>query len=238
MKTEIKNKSFVFIVLSVFSIFLLSRFSGTLLHGGRFQAEEGCVFFEKAWYSSWYGALFHSFGGYINIMANGSTLLASRLVPLAYAPYVTMSIALVFQLMAPFMLLTAKDEWLSSTRTRIVAVALLLFVPQSVEVSVQSMHTQFHLALCCGLILALATTSGWREYMRLGLLFLGPLSGPGAVSMAPLFVLRLFFDRTRARLVECLVIVGASATQLLFFFEKYGERTYNSTWRVRKTPWL
>ncbi|WP_206065184.1 hypothetical protein [Komagataeibacter xylinus] len=162
-------------------------------------------------------------------MANASTLLAHNIVPLAYAPYVTMLMGLLFQLGAPFLLLTAKDAWLASPRIRLVAVALLLFVPESIEVSAHSMHIQFHLALCCGLILALATTLGWQEYMRLGLLFLGPLSGPGAVSLAPLFIVRLFFDRTRARLIECLVIIGASATQVLLFFGHYGQRTYNST---------
>ncbi|MGS0647198.1 hypothetical protein ACU81Q_06155 [Komagataeibacter melomenusus] len=228
MSDKIKNRFFILITLSVFSMVILSDFSPALLHGGRFMAEEGCVFFEKAWYSSWYDALFYSFGGYINIVANASTLLARHLVPLAYAPYVTMSVALLFQLGAPFLLLTAKDAWLASPRVRLVAVALLLLVPQSVEVSAQSLHSQFHLALCCGLILALETCSGWREYLRLIMLFLGPLSGPGAVSLGPLFVLRLLADRSRVRLVECLVIISASAIQVLFFFGKFKTRTYNS----------
>lgn len=222
-----KEKLQTLFQLIIFSILLCAQFHSAVFHGGRFMAEEGCIFFEKAWNSSWSDALFFSYGGYLNIVANASTLLACHLMPLADAPYFTMGVSLLLQLCAPWLVLTAKDAWLASYRVRLMAVALLLVVPEWVEVSLHSVHSQYHLSLCCGLILALATEKGWREHLRRVLLFLAPLSGPGGVVMAPLFILRALVDRTRARVIECLVINVASAIQMLLFFHKYQERTYD-----------
>ena len=223
----VKKDYKVIVTIIIFSVLLCFQFHSALLHGGRFMAEEGCIFFEKAWTSSWSDALFFSYGGYLNIVANAGTLLAYHVMPLADAPYLTMGIALVFQLCAPWLVLTAKDAWLVSYRVRLMAVALLLLVPEWVEVSLHSVHSQYHLSLCCGLILALATGKGVCEYVRCALLFLAPLSGPGGVVMAPLFILRAAVDRSRARVVECMVINVASAVQLLLFFHKFQDRTYS-----------
>ncbi|PYD55495.1 hypothetical protein CFR75_16240 [Komagataeibacter xylinus] len=224
----VKNKRIeILFPLIIFSVLLCARFHSAMFHGGRFMAEEGCIFFEKAWNSSWSEALFFSYGGYLNIVANASTLLAYHFMPLADAPYLTMGIALLFQLCAPWLILTAKDAWLASYRVRLIAVTVLLVVPEWVEVSLHSVHSQYHLALCCGLILALDTEKGWREYLRCALLFCAPLSGPGGVVMAPLFILRAIADRTRVRMAECLVINVASAIQILLFFHKFQTRAYS-----------
>ncbi|MCE2565436.1 hypothetical protein [Komagataeibacter sp. FNDCF1] len=227
MNASKSNTKEVILPLLIFSFLLLARFYYALFHGGRFLAEEGNIFFEKAWTSSWSEALFYSYGGYLNIVANASTLLACRLMPLADAPYLTMAIALLFQICAPLLILTARDTWLATPRVRYIAAALLLLVPESAEVSLHSIHSQYHLALCAGLIVSLATETGWREGLRRILLFLAPLSGPGGVIFAPLFILRACVDRSRARLVECLLINVASAIQVLFFFKKFDDRVYS-----------
>ncbi|ATU73936.1 hypothetical protein SXCC_01153 [Gluconacetobacter sp. SXCC-1] len=227
MNVPYRNKKEVLLPLALFSLLLLVRFHSALLQGGRFMAEEGSIFFEKACTSSWYDALFYSYGGYLNIVANASTLLAFHFMPVADAPYLTMAIALLFQLCAPLIILTARDAWLSTFRVRCTVTALLLLVPESAEVSLHSIHSQYHLALCCGLIVSMATETGWRESLRRILLFLAPLSGPGGVILAPLFILRALVDRSRSRLAECLIINLSSAIQMLFFFHKFNDRVYN-----------
>lgn len=222
-----KEKLKTAIPLVLFSILLCVQFHSALSHGGRFMAEEGTIFFEKAWNSTWYEALFFSYGGYLNIAVNAGTLLAYHLMSLENAPYMTMGIGLLFQLLAPWLILSAKDPWLAAYRVRLGAVALLLLVPEWVEVSLHTLHAQYHLALCCGIILGLATQTGWRQQVRNAILFFTPLSGPGGIIMAPLFILRAIVDRTRTRLIECLLINGASAIQVIFFFRSFHERTYN-----------
>ena len=69
---------------------------------GRFYAEEGEFFFGYAWHMPWGQALWHPLGGYLNIVASGTTLLTKILVergwfPLEDAPYLTEAVALFFQ---------------------------------------------------------------------------------------------------------------------------------------------
>ncbi len=76
---------------------------------GRFWAEEGPIFFARAWSLPPWRALWQPFGGYLNLVANAAALGARWLVPLRWAPYVTIATGLLFQLLPPALLLTARD---------------------------------------------------------------------------------------------------------------------------------
>ncbi|WP_242010619.1 hypothetical protein [Acetobacter musti] len=214
-----------FLLVFLFSLLLCLRFHAAWPNG-RLVAEEGTIFFRKAWESSWSDALFYSYGGYLNLVTNAGTLLAERCLPLTFAPWLTMLIGLAFQICAPVLLVSAKDDWLRPLWVRAIGVALLLVAPESAEVSLHTLHSQYHLALCCGIILGLRTGRSGQEIFRCILLGLAPLSGPGGVIMAPLFGLRLLFDRSRARLAECLTISICSVIQVVFFFQPFSERTF------------
>ena len=100
-------------------------------------------------------ALLTPFGGYLNIFATGGTLAARWLVPLGDAPYVTIAIALLVQLVTPAILLGARDAWLGPPLVRLVACLLVVTVPASEEIWLQTLHCQFQLALAAAVIMAL-----------------------------------------------------------------------------------
>ena len=129
---------------------------------GRFWAEEGQHFFEDAWFMAPLPALFTSFGGYLNLVANAAAVLARWLMPLRLAPYLTISTGLFFQLCPPLLVLGARDAWLQPFNVRCSAWLLLLLVPASEEIWLQTLHCQFELSLCCAIILALDVETGWR----------------------------------------------------------------------------
>ena len=204
------------LVLVAFAVLVCLRMPEIVLKG-RFWAEEGRFFFHNAWVLPPGRALLEPVGGYLNLVANGATLAARWLMPLRLAPYMTITVALLIQLLPPLLILTARDRWLQGPLTRISGVLLLLLVPASEEVWLQTLHCQFELTLCCGIILALEPEAGALGLLRLAILLLTPLCGPGVIALIPLFLLRLAGERSAARLLQVAVLCLAAAIQILLF---------------------
>ena len=211
--------------LFVFAALVCLRMPQIILVG-RFWAEEGEVFFRRAWDMPPAQALFTPFGGYLNLLATASPLLARWTLPLAFAPYLTILIALLVQLCPPLLLLTARDAWLQPRHIRLAALLLILLIPASEEIWLQTLHCQFELTLCCAIILSLDVTTGKIAIARLGFLALAPLCGPTAIALVPLFILRTILDRSRARAIQTATLALGAAIQLLLFFHAVPGRGY------------
>lgn len=217
------NKSARLGLLFAFAMLLVSRVWQAVWYG-RFLGEEGTIFFAYAWHRPAWEALWRSFGGYLNIGANATMLAAARMVREGYislenAPHFTMFVALLFQLLPAVILLTGNGRWLSSRWAVVASLLVLALCPISEEVWINTMHIQFHLVLCCGLILALGVP--YSGAGRLGywlILFLAPLCGPGAIVLLPLFALRSLIERDWARVQQTIVLSVGSLIQLLVFF--------------------
>ncbi len=216
----------------LFAALVFLRLPNVLLEG-RFFGEEGTYFFAYAWHMPWQDALWHPLGGYLNIVASGSTLLAKLLVtdgglPLESAPYVTVLISLFFQLCPAMLILSCRDEWLNGCWIKPIALLLLVTVPFSEEVWLHSLHSQFHLTVCVALILASEVPkSGWARGARLALLLLAPLTGPAAIVLLPFLGLRALLDKDRARWTQVGALALGAAIQLLMFYAPVAVRAYS-----------
>ena len=209
--------------LLIYAALVLLRMPEIVLKG-RFWAEEGTIFFTNAWTLDPVSALLMPVGGYLNLVANAATLAARWTMPVTDAPYVTIGVALAFHLVPPLILLTARDAWLQPWPIRLAGLALLLLVPGSDEIWLQTLHCQFELAVACGLILALDVPRSGA--FALVLLVLAPLCGPGAIALTPLFLLRALLDRTSGRAIQCGALILGSAVQIVFFFKLGTDRGY------------
>ena len=183
----------------------------------------------------WDHALLTPIGGYLNIVANAAGVLA-QLVPLRDAPFVTIAIALLFQSLPAVVLLSARDLWLRRPFVLLAAVLVVAVPVAADEVWLNSIHSQFHLALADAIILALEPAAGAVGWFRLLLLLLGPLAGPAAWFLLPLFGLRLLSERPpdaglvqswrRWRLMQIACLALGAAIQLLFFYGHTSGRSY------------
>jgi len=211
------------LLLAAFALIVIFRLPNAWVHG-RFQAEEAGVFLAYAWHHPWLDALFRPFAGYWNLAASAATVLVVQLVkggilPLERAPYVTMGIALAFQLIPAVLILTGRAQWLASRLAVIAALLMIAIAPATEEVFFNVLHIQFHLALCVALILALDVPC--RRATRVGygvLLFLAPQCGPAAIVMLPLFALRALIDRDFGRLTQLAALAAGAAVQLMLFY--------------------
>ncbi|SLK10557.1 hypothetical protein [Novosphingobium mathurense] len=212
-----------FILLAGFLLLIVLRLP-QVWQFGRFFCEEGTIFFSYAWHRPASEALWRSFAGYTNLAANASTLLTVALVRsgaivLENAPYATMGIATLFQLLPAALILTGKGTWLDNRSAVIASLLIVAISPMTEEVFANVLHIQFHLALCVGLILALDVPARRRARVSYGvLLFLAPLCGPGAIILLPLFCLRALTDKDAGRITQSILLGTAAAIQLLFFY--------------------
>jgi hypothetical protein len=194
---------------------------------GRFWAEEGSVFFVTAASLPWWSAMLHSYGGYLNIVANTASVIAFHAVPLEDAPLVTTAIGLAFQCCPAILLLYSRDAWLKSQWTVIAALLIIATPPMVTEVWLQSMHSQFHLALCCAIILALDLPTRPMAWFSGIILFIAPLCGPAGASLLPLFLARAAVDRSWPRFLQALILTLGTIIQFAFFYSHQAGRVYH-----------
>ncbi len=212
------------LLVAGFAALLFARMP-EVLHG-RLWAEEGIVFYEHAATMPPWHAIFLPYAGYLNLVANAAPVIARALVPLEDAPWIITGIGLIFQCCPAILLVCARDAWLQPRLVRLTALLLIAAAPQVEEVWLQTLHSQFHLALCAAIILALDIPQRRLAVFGGVLLFLGPLCGPPACIMAPLFLARAVIDRSWARLGQTCALGAGAALQVLMFYSSQSGRTY------------
>ncbi len=210
-------------LLAGFALLLILRIPQAWSHG-RFLDEEGTIFAAYAWHQPAGAALWRSFAGYLNLAANASTLLMVKMVragvlPLELAPYFTMIVASLFQMLPAVLILTGRGRWLANRWSVIACLLIIAISPKTEEVFANVLHIQFHLALCSALILVLDIPNSRKARLAyLALLLLAPLCGPGAIVLLPIFALRTLVDRDKLRLTQTFVLAGGSVLQMLLFY--------------------
>ena len=210
--------------LFAFAILVASRIPS--IWQGRFWAEEGTIFFSHSWHANWYQALIFSYGGYLNLAANLGGVLARYLVPIEKACYVTSILGLVIQTFPAVILCYSSARWLRQRSGLLVSLLIVATLPMSQEIWLSSIGSQCHLNLCVALILALNMSGARMRLFEYGILVFAGLSGPGAVFLAPLFFLRAGIEKSKARLVQSIILTSACALQFLVFYHPH-ERVVN-----------
>jgi hypothetical protein len=171
-------------------IVLLGLRMPTVLFQGRIWAEEGSVFLNNALNMEWRQALLQPEGGYLNLVANVASLIGAHLMPLESVRYVGPIVGIIFQVIPLVVAGTGTITWLRTSAALFALVLIIALSPLHDEVWLNSLHPQFHLALCAVLILAMPPAEGWRKYFHSSIIALAALSGPTAWFLLPLFFAR------------------------------------------------
>ncbi|WP_428483144.1 hypothetical protein [Rhodopila sp.] len=172
---------------------------------GRLWAEDG-LFLLDALHLPWWQALTTPHTGYIDVVASGAMLIATRVTDLDHVALVSVAIALIVQICPVVLLVTTRCEWLRQRRVRLIAVLLVLTPPVAEEIWLSPVTSQYHLMLCAGLILAFEVRRGAIGMLQLLLLGIAGLTGPGPALVAPLFIARACLDRSRRRAIQAAVL--------------------------------
>jgi hypothetical protein len=196
-------------LLAIYSVLVALRYPWLLLHG-RLWAEEGTVYLRSAWSGTVASSLFASHLGYLAIWTNMSALLAARVFPLPYAAVIMTWCAFLIQILAGYLLVQC--ELLKTNASRAIALAILL-VGVGMESWLNTINSQFYLAICSGIILI--SSADRLKILRNSVLVLAAFTGPVTCFLAPFFLLRAFLARTKANLLQAGIITSCACIQAL-----------------------
>ena len=180
----------------------------------RFWAEEGTVFFARAWSLPWWRMLPAAPLDYLSLYTNVAVTMAATAVPLERAPLVTTIAALLVQT-APLVLLAVAvaPEW--QHWRRYVAMAVVLFASLSDEVWLTTLHSHYYFALVAFLILLEPGDVGrGRAAAYAGLTGLAGLAGPVPCFLFPLFAIKACRSRRPADLWQAAALAAAVVVQV------------------------
>ncbi len=184
----------------------------------RLWAEEGTRYFRSAYAFAespqWYRSLFQVQRGYFALWPNIAATAAANLVPLEEAPRVTTALALLIQLAAVAILLWSESELWSHRGIKTLGVLAMIFAPLSGEIWLNTINSQFVLALIGFLILhANARQSQRLRWLFHALLGIAGLTGVVSILLTPLFVFKALKEKSRERAIQAGILSACSLIQ-------------------------
>lgn len=185
----------------------------SLLTAPRFWAEKGRVYFARAYNTQWFRSILLPYGGYYSLLPNLVCLIAAKWVPLEHAPLVTTLGAFVVQMLPHFLILFGMKPVLPRLSERVLVSCVVLFVMQSGAIFLNTITSQYHLAVVTYLILLStdARSSKPWTWLRRALVALSGLTGVVSCFLLPMFLLKARLTRRR----ETIVIAGIMAATTL-----------------------
>lgn len=170
--------------------------------------------------------------GYYSFMSNFSAYIAT-LVPLKFAPSVTTLIALLFQLIPLIIVINGRAIYWNTILKKVIVCVLIITLTES-ELWLNSINTQFHLALATFLILIepINQYSLAKRIFSLFVLVLSLFTGPVACFLSPAFVLKAYLTKNKldfqvAILVVCCAIIQGGICGYLMLYAPHGGRFTN-----------
>ncbi|QQS54749.1 MAG: hypothetical protein IPM89_02530 [Candidatus Competibacteraceae bacterium] len=213
MKSRIFNWRLIVITIVVFEIIYRAPY---LFSNPRFWAEEGRYFY-KGIYFFWYEALFSPQQGYYSLFPNLATLLAARLSPLEYAPLITTIAAFIAQLL-PYIIILYRLKNRLQPIQQILFCIITLFVVNTGEIWLNTITTQFHLAVAAFIIL-LANHDELNRYVTLFdriVLIISGLTGVITCFLLPAFAIRWYLDKSKNLLTLNIILIISCIVQLCY----------------------
>jgi hypothetical protein len=211
---------------------LFMRYPGIVLDP-RFLAEEGSLFFQRAYNSevTSLSSFFynHEIVGYYNFIADFASWVAATFFPLPRAPYATLFVSFVFQIFPLYLIAMSRNVLWNSPLKRTMGILLVLLVPVSSDIWLTTIGTQYHLGLTAFLILLESgeRLSRVKTWLYRAMLLVGGLSGVSSCLMTPFFFLKALHNRHRETLLHALLLAFSAALQLLSLWYSSNTRLSN-----------
>jgi len=211
------NYKIFFFFLILFLIFYRSPY--IFIHG-RFLAEEGSIYFANAFKSNFINTIFFIdfLSGYLNFWANLSSFLAS-IVPIKYAPLVTVYLSLIPKLLIFFFILDKKLFCFTSYLEKLLACCVVLFSSAMVpEIWANTINSQVYLAILTVVIFFIKNQKENLSVLQLVLVSMAGLTGIYSCAIFPIFFLKFIKFKIKQDFYNFLILFIITLIQLLIIF--------------------
>lgn len=212
------NKNFILGSLFLASLTIIVRYPWYFVTP-RFWAEEGSVYFANAYNAETVtlASFFNPYTfGYNNFIADFSAFLAAHFIPLELAPLLTTLIAFTVQLVPVAIIAASKTPLWDNKLKKLILIFSIIFLPGTGEVWLTTISSQYYFSIIIFLILLEdpQTLTRFKQWAFRFLLVLGGLSGLNSTFLAPLFLGRIFINKTRESIIQFLLLAAATLLQL------------------------
>jgi len=212
-----KNFKIIFLFAIICLIFYRSPY---ILFNGRFLAEEGSFWFRNAYLYGPIAGITQIFwgSGYLNLWANIASVFAS-LVPLDYAPLVTVYFAFLVQLYLFIFIIFSKSEFIITNLDKLFISLITLLSPCMVaEVWLNTLTSQVYLTILVILIYFQKYVPGnfFTKFSPVIILISG-LSSILPNTLLPFFIYKYFKSKSKYDLNNSLLLLLTSIIQSFIF---------------------
>ncbi len=220
------------ILLGLFAMLVFFRDSEILLEG-RFWAEDGNVFFKKAYVSKNSLMTFLSPAvGYYSFPNRFAGFMAANWMPIEYAPLLSCWLAFGFTLLPSVIILCSDIKGIRTIWHKSAILALLLFTMPNLETWLTLTCSHFNNALAVAFILVSTCKSPTFQKFRYFILVTAGLNTALPCFFAPFFWLYWFFDKKPEKLKESIFISLVTLIQFAVFItatthgKRFGEGSF------------
>jgi len=213
-----KNKlnNWPIIAITIVTVLMVIR-APYLFINPRFWAEEGAVYFSEAFHTTWFDALLSGHQGHYSFFPNIITLIATKIVPLEYAPFVTTFAALVCQIFVVFIILYRLRSVLNPVQQLLLCVATI-FVCNTGEIWLNTITSQYYFCLAAFFIVISGyrmSSTSWVIFDRFVLVISG-LTSIITIFLLPALFIRWYLERDRNILSLNLITLSTTLVQLFY----------------------
>jgi len=216
MLTLSSNKKIIFLFFLIGLSFYKSPYIFTY---GRFMAEEGSFWFRNTYLFGYFFGLTQIFtgSGYFNLWPNLASVFAN-LVPLEFAPLVTVYFAFSIQILLFLYILFQRSLFLENDNLKILASIIVLVAPTMVaEIWLNTLTSQVYFTLISILILLQINNENFLTKISPVIILISSLSSLLTCIMAPFFVKKYFDDKSKINLYNFLIISVCSFFQFVIY---------------------
>ena len=211
-----KNKKIIFLLFLLALSFYKSPY---IFMYGRFMAEEGSFWFRNTYLFGYFFGLTQLFvgSGYFNFWPNLASIFAN-LVPIEFAPLVTVYFAFSVQFLLLLYILFQKSYFLERDIHKYFAAAIVLTAPTMVaEIWLNTLTSQVYFTIISSLILFQTNEKNFYTTFSPIVLFFSSLSSILTCILTPFFIKKYLDKKDKVNLYNLIIISVCSFFQLIIY---------------------
>ncbi len=222
------NRNFRISLLFVCIVLIGFREPALLLHP-RLWAEEGCVFYQFALHHSVYKIFTTAHVGYLTLFNSLVSAMQAKVFSVENAAVVSTYIGFFIQLIPIYIILFSKNKFWDNPLKKMLCV-LMITIVMAPELMLNTTNSHFIFGLITFLIMIVSTNkiSKIKKYFFRTLLFIGALTGPASMLIAPVFLLKAYHQKSKEKYIQALIIIICAISQLtVILYAIFYNNTYN-----------
>jgi len=214
---NILNKKFLFFIILAILVFYRSPY---ILLEGRFLAEEGEYWYRNIFLNGQLKTLILiiDMSGYINMWMNIAAFF-SGLVPMQYAPLVTVYFSFVLLMYIFFYIINSKSDLFPTNNSKYIGCMIVLFSPvMTAEIWLNSLNAMSYLGILTFLILFENNQLSSFKRFNFFVLLVSGLSAFYASALAPIYFIKYFHTKNKTDLLNFFILFLTSTIQISITF--------------------